>query len=118
MREEGKQLIVEAYRWVGDVMKQQLTGIKPVQLSELETEFGNLDGAKAKPERLLRSQQQFGAVVDTNSGTASAEAAQEEEEADEETDPYDLLDPVDILEKLPKNFLLVTFVDLAKKKIF
>ena len=104
VREEGKQLIVEAYRWVGDVMKQQLTGIKPVQLSELETEFGNLDGAKAKPERLLRSQQQFGAVVDTNSGTASAEAAQEEEEADEETDPYDLLDPVDIIEKLPKNF--------------
>lgn len=24
--------------------------------------------------------------------------------ADEDGDPYDLLDPVDILEKLPKNF--------------
>jgi hypothetical protein len=28
----------------------------------------------------------------------------EEEEADDDTDPYELLDPVEILEKLPKNF--------------
>ena len=36
VREEGKQLIIESYRWVGDIMKQQLTNLKPVQLSELE----------------------------------------------------------------------------------
>ena len=104
VREEGKQLIVEAYRWVGAVMKQQLSAIKPVQLAELETEFANMDGAKARPERLLRSQQQFGAVAETDTGNAEKGVAPEEEEPDEETDPYDLLDPVDILEKLPKNF--------------
>ena len=103
VREEGKQLIVEAYRWVGDIMKQQLSGIKPVQLAELETEFANMDGAKAKPERLLRSQQQFGVVQDDGTGVAvTNEEAPEQEE--EETDPYDMIDPVDILEKLPKNF--------------
>ena len=104
VREEGKQLIVEAYRWVGEVMKQQLSGIKPVQLAELETEFANMDGAKAKPERLLRSQQQFGAVVEADAGNAEGSTEPLEDEADEESDPYDLLDPVDILEKLPKNF--------------
>ena len=104
VREEGKQLIVEAYRWVGAVMKQQLSGIKPVQLAELETEFASMDGAKAKPERLLRSQQQFGAVQESDAGITEGQPAQEEDEADEETDPYDLLDPVNIIEKLPKNF--------------
>jgi hypothetical protein len=36
----------------------------------------------------------------------SAKAGDEgdEEEADDDTDPYELLDPVEILEKLPKNF--------------
>ena len=28
----------------------------------------------------------------------------DEEEADDDTDPYELLDPVDILDKLPKTF--------------
>ena len=53
-------------------MKQQLTGCKPVQLTELETEFQNLKGGKkAKPERLLRSQQQFAAgPEDDNDGAA------------------------------------------------
>ena len=60
VRDEGKALIVEAYRWVGDIMKQQLNGVKPVQMSELEAEFEKIAGAKAKPERLLRSQQTFG----------------------------------------------------------
>ena len=90
-------------------MKQQLTGCKPVQLTELEAEFESLKGAKkAKPEKLLRSQQQFAVVEDENdAGGGAAEAKEggdEEDEVDEDADPYELLDPVDILEKLPKNF--------------
>ena len=104
VREEGKQLIIEGYRWVGDVMKQQLTGIKPVQLAELETEFAIMDGAKAKPERLLRSQMQFGAIQAEGGTCAETGPGEEAQEDEEEMDPYDLLDPVDILEKLPKNF--------------
>ena len=48
-------MIIESYRWVGDIMKQQLNGVKPVQMTELETEFEKVEG-KAKPERFLRSQ--------------------------------------------------------------
>ena len=56
VRDEGKGLIVESYRWVGAIMKQQLSGLKPVQLTELEAEFEKLADEPAKPERYLRSQ--------------------------------------------------------------
>ena len=48
-------MIIESYRWVGDIMKQQLNGVKPVQMTELEAEFEKAEG-KARPERYLRSQ--------------------------------------------------------------
>lgn len=114
VRDEGKALIVESYRWVGDLMKQQLNGLKPVQLSELETEFANLAGVKAKPERILRSQQQFGgggaAEGDAGEGEGQADGA-DDDDAPEVADPFDLIDPVDILDKLPKNFF-----DLVEEK--
>ena len=89
-------------------MKQQLTGCKPVQMTELEAEFEKFKGEKkAKPLRQLRSQQQIVASPE-DEGDGAGDGAKggdgEEEEADDDTDPYDLMDPVDILEKLPKNF--------------
>ena len=32
VREEGKKLLVEMYRWIGDALKPQLTSLKPVQV--------------------------------------------------------------------------------------
>jgi cytoskeleton-associated protein 5 len=104
VREGGKRLIIEAYRWIGEVMKSQLTGLKPVQLSELETEFGNIEGVgKAKPERWLRSQGPPKEVV-REPRDDGEEDDEEEESQESELDPYELLDPVEILSKLPKNF--------------
>lgn len=110
VREEGKLLIIESYRWVGDIMKQQLTGLKPVQLTELDTEFEKVaEAGKAKPERYLRSQmpvaggagnEDGGEGVDGEGGGVGG--ADDEDEEDE--DPYNLMDPVDILSQLPKNF--------------
>jgi cytoskeleton-associated protein 5 len=34
VRDEGKALIVEIYRWVGAAVKPQLNNLKPVQASE------------------------------------------------------------------------------------
>ena len=103
-------------------MKQQLTGCKPVQLTELETEFEKLKGGKkAKPERLLRSQQQLMAGPEDEGDGAGDSAAKadgaDDEDVDDDTDPYDLLDPVDILEKLPKNFneLVIFYYFLPEK---
>ncbi len=110
MRDEGKKLIVESYHWVGAIMKQQLSGLKPVQLTELEAEFEKVESeaGRAKPERYLKSQRP--AVPSGFGGAAGEEGVgdhgdggdgQVEEEA---LDPYDLMDPVDITSKLPKNF--------------
>jgi len=106
VREGGKKLIIEAYRWVGDIMKSQLTGLKPVQLSELDTEFGNLEGVgKAKPERWLRSQGPPKEVIREARGDGDEDDDDDEEESQEsELDPYEMIDPVEILSKLPKNF--------------
>ena len=57
------------FRWIGAPLKQQLSTLKPLQLSELETEFNNLSSGKAIPTRYLRSQKpKVTCHVDTNSG--------------------------------------------------
>ena len=108
VREEGKQLIIESYRWVGDIMKQQLSGLKPVQLTELEQEFEKVQEAgRAKPTRYLKSQMPAAGGGGGGGGVAAGDGGEggaEEEEEEEAMDPYDLMDPIDILEKLPKGF--------------
>ncbi|KAI5733008.1 hypothetical protein M8J76_006606 [Diaphorina citri] len=106
VRDEGKALMIEMFRWIGPALRPQLSSLKPVQVTELEAEFEKVKGERAVPVRYLRSQQ-----------AKQAEVAQDEEDAvdgdgggdsgDEggaDIDPYDLLDPVDVLSKLPKNF--------------
>ena len=105
VRERGKSLIIEAYRWIGDMMKSQLTGLKPVQLSELDTEFGNIEGVgKAKPERWLRSQGPPKEVVKEAREDGEDDDEDEDDSQESELDPYELMAPVEILSKLPKNF--------------
>jgi cytoskeleton-associated protein 5 len=33
VREEGKMMVIEIYRWIGDALKPQLSSLKPVQVS-------------------------------------------------------------------------------------
>jgi len=33
VREEGKIMVIEIYRWIGDALKPQLNSLKPVQVS-------------------------------------------------------------------------------------
>jgi len=106
VREGGKRLIIEAYRWIGDIMKVQLKDLKEVQMKELEGEFANLtDVGKAKPERWLRSQGPPKEVVREPREDGEEEEDDEEEDSqDSALDPYEMLDPVEILSKLPKDF--------------
>ncbi|KAF2350520.1 CLASP N-terminal domain [Trinorchestia longiramus] len=104
VREEGKKLVVEMYRWIGDALKPQLTALKPVQVSELESEFEKLAGEKAVQTRYLRSQQELKEKM-----AAAGDEEEDQEDDDEpdgaaEIDPTDLMDPVNILSKLPADF--------------
>ncbi|XP_018010529.1 cytoskeleton-associated protein 5 [Hyalella azteca] len=104
VRDEGKKLMVEMYRWIGDALKPQLTALKPVQVAELETEFEKVAGEKAVQTRFLRSQQE---LKEKMAAAGDEDAGQDEEdEADGavEIDPVDLMDPVDILSQLPADF--------------
>jgi cytoskeleton-associated protein 5 len=103
VREETKSLAVEIYRWIKDAIKPQLTGLKAVQLQELETAFEKEKDERATPIRYLRSQQDRQNIesVEDTAGSAAPAAAQEE---DTTVDPFDLLDPVDIISKLPNDF--------------
>lgn len=105
VREETKLLAIAIYSWLKEAFKPQLSGLKPVQLSELETEFAKIASERPSVTRFLRSEQ---VRVQTNSGDANlpevdGNAASALPLADD-IDPFELLEPVDILPKLPADF--------------
>ncbi|RZF35257.1 hypothetical protein LSTR_LSTR012476 [Laodelphax striatellus] len=107
VRDEGKAMVVEMHRWIGAALSPQLTALKPVQMAELEAEFEKGRGQpKATPTRWLRSQQARQAKEAAEAATDDAGAGgDDEEEVDgQEIDPYELMEPVNILAKLPKDF--------------
>jgi len=108
VREEGKMMVVEMYRWIGDRLKQQLNMLKPVHITELEVEFNNLTNEKVVPTRYLRSQKPKNLGNIGDSAVVSENGEDDNDDADggsiPDIDPYDLLAPVDILSKLPKDF--------------
>lgn len=103
VRDETKSLAVEIYRWLKDAFKPQLQGLKPVQLSELDAEFEKIKNEKAQVTRYLRSEQvrvavSGGDAVEADGNVSSAAPVQED------IDPFELLEPVEILSKLPGDF--------------
>ncbi|XP_069178181.1 cytoskeleton-associated protein 5 isoform X4 [Procambarus clarkii] len=103
VREEGKKLVVELYRWIGQALKPQMSSLKPVQVQELEAEFAKLGNEKVVQTRFLRSQQELRAKIEAQED-GEADEDEEEEEDTPAVDPFDLFEPVDILSKLPKDF--------------
>jgi cytoskeleton-associated protein 5 len=119
VRDEAKLLVVEMYRWAGEAIKSQLQGIKPVLLTELEEEFKNAaQSEKPKQTRFLRSQQDLKAKMEAEAearlmngggggavvGGASNDAEAMEVDCEEPMDPYDLMEPFDLISKLPKDY--------------
>ena len=108
VREETKALVVEIYRWIGAAFMPQLTNLKPVQLTELQVEFDKVkEEGKPVQTRFLRSQQDLKEKLEQQVANTRDDGEGEEcgdEEPDADMDPYDLMDPVNILVKLPKDF--------------
>ncbi|XP_022781710.1 cytoskeleton-associated protein 5-like [Stylophora pistillata] len=117
VREEAKTLAIEIYKWIRDILKQQLQNIKPVQMKELEEEWGKLPPTPPAPTRFTRSQQQkmteqapvAAVATDGDASATDGAVAVPEHEA---IDPYDLIEAVEILSKLPKDF----YENLENKK--
>lgn len=104
VRDEGKALAIEIYRWIGPAMKPQLATLPPVLMTELESEFDKLKGEKAEPTRFLKSQQEKQQALVVAAAEESDAVDDDAQGEAEDVDPMDLIDPVDILSKLPKEF--------------
>uniref|UniRef100_A0A671X7Y7 Cytoskeleton associated protein 5 n=1 Tax=Sparus aurata TaxID=8175 RepID=A0A671X7Y7_SPAAU len=98
VRDEAKLLAVEIYKWIRDALRPPLQNINSVQLKELEEEWVKLPSSPPKQTRFLRSQQDLKAKFEQQQaigGEQSDVAA---------VDAYELLEAVEILSKMPKDF--------------
>ena len=108
VREEAKLLSIEMFKWVNVAVKQALNGIPPVAFKELEEEWSKIPvGAPPLPTRFLRSQHEYKAKIETvaaaqSGGTDKADGGAVVVEA---VDPYEMMEPVEILSKVPADFL-------------
>uniref|UniRef100_A0A8C3HP73 Cytoskeleton associated protein 5 n=1 Tax=Chrysemys picta bellii TaxID=8478 RepID=A0A8C3HP73_CHRPI len=96
VRDEAKLLAVEIYRWIRDALRPPLQNINSVQLKELEEEWVKLPPAAPKQTRFLRSQQELKAKFEQQQAAGGDVVPQ--------VDAYELLEAVEILSKLPKDF--------------
>ncbi|XP_055011340.1 cytoskeleton-associated protein 5 isoform X2 [Boleophthalmus pectinirostris] len=104
VRDEAKQLAIEIYKWIRDALRPPLQNINSVQLKELEEEWVKLPTAPPKQSRFLRSQQDMKAKFEQQQAQGDQSDGEEVEETAAAVDPYELLEAVDILSKIPKDF--------------
>ncbi|XP_056243046.1 cytoskeleton-associated protein 5 isoform X2 [Seriola aureovittata] len=105
VRDEAKLLAVEIYRWIRDALRPPLQNINSVQLKDLEEEWVKLPSSPAKQTRFLRSQQDLRAKFEQQQAQGGAESDGEDvPETAAAVDPYELLEAVEILSKMPKDF--------------
>ncbi|XP_030635140.1 cytoskeleton-associated protein 5 [Chanos chanos] len=105
VRDEAKLLAIEIYKWIRDALRPPLQNINSVQLKELEEEWVKLPTGAPKQSRFLRSQQDLKAKFEQQQAAGGDEAdGDDAEETDAQVDPYELLEAVEILSKIPKDF--------------
>ncbi|XP_041851943.1 cytoskeleton-associated protein 5 isoform X2 [Melanotaenia boesemani] len=105
VRDEAKLLAVEIYKWIRDALRPPLQSINSVQLKELEEEWVKLPSSPPKQTRFLRSQQDLKAKFEQQQAQGGEQSdGEDEEETAVAVDPYELLEPVEILSKMPKDF--------------
>ncbi|THD23002.1 Cytoskeleton-associated protein 5 [Fasciola hepatica] len=103
VRGEAKNVTIEIHRWIGAASKTLFNELKPVVVSELNAILDALPPEKPVPTRYLRSQkpqEQPEGGVDNVGGQASSGAAA----ATEVEDEMNLIDPVDVLSKVPNEY--------------
>ncbi|XP_060130408.1 cytoskeleton-associated protein 5 isoform X2 [Zootoca vivipara] len=106
VRDEAKLFAVEIYRWIRDALRPPLQNINSVQLKELEEEWVKLPLSAPKQSRFLRSQQEMKAKFEQQqaAGGDADGGGDDGDEAVPQVDAYELLEAVEILSKLPKDF--------------
>lgn len=106
VRAEGTQLSHTLYQYIGPAIDPWLSELKPVQVKELQEAFEAMekDGkgkGSLKAERFTKEQQR---ELEANAGAGEGDAPGEEAAKEIDLpDPRTLVEPVDIVPKLPSN---------------
>lgn len=95
VRSEGQLLAISIYKWIGDSINNFLSELKPIQQKELNDIFSKTPREALQPTRTIRS---------AKNSSVSNESSNEIVTQHVEVDPYDLVDAVQVLSKLPSNF--------------
>lgn len=106
VRAETTKLTVELYKWLGDgIISLLFNDLKPVQQRDLRAEFDKVKDLKPVQTRLTRAQKESAALrADDSKPAASDMDVVEESDQRQELDPFDLVDPIDVLTKIPSTF--------------
>nr|XP_015194853.1 PREDICTED: cytoskeleton-associated protein 5 isoform X1 [Lepisosteus oculatus]XP_015194854.1 PREDICTED: cytoskeleton-associated protein 5 isoform X1 [Lepisosteus oculatus]XP_015194855.1 PREDICTED: cytoskeleton-associated protein 5 isoform X1 [Lepisosteus oculatus] len=104
VRDEAKMFAVEIYKWIRDALRPPLQNINSVQLKDLEEEWVKVPPSAPKQSRFLRSQQDLKVKFEQQQAAGADEVDGDDEESAPQVDPYELLEAVEILSKLPKDF--------------
>lgn len=114
VRAEASNLAAELYRWLREAMKTLFWNeLKPVQQQDLEKLFESIkQEPPPKQERLLRSQQ--AAVASSTPCEDEVFEGGEDQDGEQpaEVEAFDLAEPVDVLDKAPKDL----YENLASSK--
>jgi cytoskeleton-associated protein 5 len=97
VRAEAKLLAVELHRFMGAALRPSYDNLRPAQQQDLDSAFA--EAPPPAPTRMTRSAAAARAAAG-DSGTDTAVAAA----AVEEFDPTEMIEAVDVLGKLPKDF--------------
>lgn len=108
VRAETSNLTVELYKWMGPALEQVLFAeLKPVQQKDLTTAFAKVKDEKPVQTRLLKSQREALEAQTENSANdgqhADGDVVMGDTEEAGQVDAYDLMDPVDVLSKIPDD---------------
>lgn len=112
VRAETTKLTVEVYKWMGGALETVLfPDLKPVQQKDLTKAFEAVQGIKPEQKRLTRSQQieierrkeEESRMVAAGDGDVEMKDAHDEAPQESQFDPFDLIEPVEVLSKLPHD---------------
>ncbi|QWU90329.1 hypothetical protein CA3LBN_004690 [Candidozyma haemuli] len=108
VRAQATTLTVEIYKWMGQGLTSVLMdSLRPVQQRDLQADFEKVAGDKPTQERLTKKQQEELAQQSTNDNEDVDMDAEKTPENGatpaEEFDPFSMLEPVEVLSKLPSN---------------
>uniref|UniRef100_A0A0L0NUD4 TOG domain-containing protein n=1 Tax=Candidozyma auris TaxID=498019 RepID=A0A0L0NUD4_CANAR len=110
VRAQTTTLTVELYKWMGQGLTLVLMdNLRPVQQKDLQADFDKVSGEKPEQKRYTKQQQEKLAEqqraneredVDMDVDNSEVKGA---DPASQEFDPHEMLEPVDVLLKLPSD---------------